>query len=244
MASLLLVSALSLVGDACGGILIDNFDTTQALSLTGGGLASQTSGNVATGGNSIGGNRFAALSTSGTPVGNHSLSMNDSNNGLLILSSDQADQATVVLNYTGDASGNVSAPGLTADFSTEHTVNIFTRSDQAAMGRLFVYFTSTNWSEWDFLYPGNGLAAFETISVDLTTSPDFKSGIGAILTNVAAVSLSIENTLTPGATVQIDQISVGVVPEPGNALSACISLLCLGLCGGIFRFARRLRIAV
>jgi len=143
----------------------------------------------------------------------------------LILSSDPNDQATVVLNYTGDANSNISAPGLGANFSIDHTVNIVTRSDQAAMGRLFVYFTATDWSEWDFLYPGNGLGAFETIGIDLTTVPDFKHNTGAILTNVAAVSLSIENILTPGATVQIDQISVDIVPEPSTAILACVGFI-------------------
>ncbi len=225
VASLLLGISFGARDDVHAGTLIDSFDATQAMSLTGGEIPSQVSGGIATGGTSIGGARYAALSTASSPAGNHSLSINDNNNGLLILSSDPRDQATVVLNYTGDTSGNLSYPGLAANFNLEPTISIVARSDQASMGRLFVYFNSSNWSEYHFLYPGNGLGAFETITVDLT-APYFNNGFGAILTNVAGVSVSIENILTPGATVQIGEIYAGAVPEPSTALLACLGCAC------------------
>jgi hypothetical protein len=220
------LTAVCVCGEVRAVLVIDNFETGQALTMTAMTGAPVFSGIVDP--NAVGGHRVAALNSVNAPTMDHTLTIDDAGNGRLTFSSDPADQAFATLNYTGDTIGNVVVPGVQVDLSVESVVQIDSRSDQAAVGILFVYTDSTNWSQWNFQFPGNGLLVpFETISIDLaSTSPNFSSGVGAVLGTVAAFSFVIDHSLTPGATVQIDHIQATAVPEPSAAMFAGISLLC------------------
>jgi hypothetical protein len=221
------LAAACACGEARAAIVIDNFETAQAFSMTPG-TGSPFNQGIADP-NAIGGFRVAGMSVlNPPPTADHDLAIDDGGNGWLTFTGDPADQARATLNYFGDDMAlSVMTPGIDADFSTDSVIEIVTRSNQPATGSLFVFFDSSNWTQWNFLFPNNGLVAFETISIDLaTTAPFFFVGLGAILTDVAAISLVIDYELTQGGIVEIDHIQATAVPEPSAAVFVGVSLLC------------------
>jgi hypothetical protein len=213
--------------DARATIVIDNFETAQAFSMTPG-TGSPVINGIADP-NSIGGFRVAALAVlNPPPTADHDLAIDDGGNGLLTFTGDPADEARATLNYFGDDMAiSVMTPGIDIDLSTDSVIEIVTRSNVAAAGSLFVFSSSADSSRWNFLFPGNGLITFETISIDLaTTPPDVSTGAGAILSSVAALSFVIDYESTPGGIVQIDSIQATAVPEPSCVAFAGVVLAC------------------
>jgi len=224
---LFLAALFTLPPAAQATVLIDNFESAQNLAIAPG--TSNADDGIAAGG-LIGGARFATLSTFGfvNPTGTTTVVIDDSNDGILALTPEDADDIQLQLIYDGNSGAHAGPDGgglggINLMASGDLTFQIVARSTAEVDGSLFLYTASTsNFYRYNFKFPALGVDVdFSTISIDLSLY-DQTSGAGFLPTSLGAIDLIIDTQLTSGL-VQIDEMRF--VPEPSAAVLAVSGLV-------------------
>jgi hypothetical protein len=234
LASVALIGAVALAEAAIAApVLIDNFNTTQNLTIpSGGSNPTNISGSVATGANAIGGSRTIDLTrTSG--LGSAEASANIVTNGVLAFdtASSTIGAARLTWNAGGAGLGNADLTGG----GTNQVFDVAIRSDLVAQLTLTVT-SDGGTSSWTFNAPGNGSGnPFVDLLLDFN-NPTSSTGTGADLTAADQIQLFINSNNVTSFDGQIDFIQARGVPEPITLALFGASLIGLGV-------ARRRKIA-
>ncbi len=203
-------------GLASAAVLIDNFNTTQTLSVSGPGVNPQTSSTgVATGVDSIGGNRGISLTRTGG-AGTATINVNTPV-GVLAYGNDSDSDSNAIVIWDGDQNGTVNATGLGGLSLSEGGLNsalrLLVRSDLISPITVTVYTDAANFASRTVNAPGGGthLPFTEFIllfnSFSATGTPDFG--------NVGAVTMGISGPQSFDLQVSLLE-AVSTVPEPST----------------------------
>jgi hypothetical protein len=216
--------------------VIDSFDTLQSTNVTFGPPPYKFAFTSVLASEAVGGERDISLERlSGTGAfkvdvgGNTNYftfnSPTSPNYGRAMISWDGIDGSTAT-NFTG-----LSGVDLTQSGTNFHFL-VRTGSDDGAAMTVTVYSDAANYSQYTYNVPSGTLS---TLTNALFAFADFTivGGSGANFANVGAVTLGIDNTLTPGADVALELFMA--IPEPSSA-----ALWLLGA-GGLAMRRRRWR---
>jgi hypothetical protein len=195
-------------------VLIDNFNTTQTLTVSGGGANPVTSSNgVATGVDAIGGNRAINLTrTSGAGVATINV---NSPASVLAYGNDSDAESNATVIWDGDTNNTLNTTGLGGLSLTESGANnalrILVRSDLVVPITVTVYTDGSNFAARTVNSPGGGLPFTEFFllfsSFTATGSPDFA--------NVGAVTMDVSGPQSFDVQVSLLE-AINSVPEPST----------------------------
>lgn len=219
-------------------ILIDNFDTSQTLSVAAGGVnPTSVQGFVATGANSIGSLRDVVLTrTSG--LGAMDFIVNEVGvEGVAQYNSSSAAAGNALLIWDGNGNGLVDPTGLggvdLTDGGLNTLVQALVRSDLISPMSMTIYTSAGNFSTFAFSSPGGGTGLPFTV-FNLPFVGFVPTGTGADFSNVGAITLAL--TGPTGLDLQLDLLATSEIPEPATFLLSGTALIGLAMLGR--RYAR------